>query len=130
MSRIADKLYDLGFGLAAATYSVSEIIGYTDQRIRLDIEFKTKYNKSLLPELPNGWGWCDFQEPVRTVDRWGHYHTENGSIKSSLIYSKRINYKDIQKAQGKAIRVIEELLVYLNTFDRDGIMAVMTLLDS
>ena len=131
MSNIADKLNELGFRLSSATCSVSERIGYPGQWICINIAFDIMYNKVLLSELPKGWEWFhDLHKVVITKDRWGREQTENGDTYCSLSYTKRINYKDIPKAEKKAIRMIKEFLSYLNTYDRDGLWAVMTLLDS
>lgn len=126
MKCVADRIHAMGLKLLSATCTVEERIAQTGQYIHIDVDLK-KYNKLRFPDLPEGWGWYDLVGIRIEKDIWGHERVENGDEYSRICKYKKVNYKDIPKAERKADRIIKEFLDYLNDIDGDALSAVMTL---
>lgn len=85
-------------------------------QVEAGVYFKCTYPDVLLQDLPSSWYWTDYI----TID--------NRAICSCLSYEA--DYVDSERLEEFIDGVINDLIEYLNTRDKNGLKAVLTLLEA
>lgn len=115
MLPVALKVDSLGLQVASAdcfTYSHKE--PYKHTTIELCVYFKHIYPEALLQDLPNGWYWTDYM----TI--------EHKVICSCLSYEAEY----VDTGAMSLDKTVEGVIGYLATRNKDGLMSVLTLIES
>ncbi|WP_411680980.1 hypothetical protein [Clostridium thailandense] len=113
------KVDSLGLQVASA-FCLAEThkTPYKHTLIEAGVYFKCLYPEMLLQDLPSGWYWTDY------------ITLEHKAICSSIVYNAEYVDTGAMSLDKTVEGVINDLLDYLDTKDKNGLRAIMLLSDS
>jgi hypothetical protein len=120
MREIVDKLTELGIEVDGASCYVREhlVQGFCIQHILIaEVHLAAMYPEAILNEMPKGWS---YYTHTVTTDHWPI---------STLVYSHSGCWLTYEAMKRQIKAVVTRFIKYLNAKDRDGLKAVILLID-